>query len=125
LVVILKGCAMPERPAPTRDEVLAYLHERRNWGRWGEDDQMGAINLITAEKRATAARSVRTGRVVSLSRDFPKTPGPANPQPAQHFDRVFTVGARAGPQRFALCPTKGHLGELGIGATYLEEWGIR
>ena len=43
---------MAERRIPTREEVLAYLHERRNWGRWGKDDQVGAINLITPEKRS-------------------------------------------------------------------------
>ena len=80
---------MPERPPPNRDEVLDYLHDRRNWGRWGEDDQRGAINLITAEKRVEAAHLVRTGRTVSLSRDVPKTPGPGNPQPAQHFVQTF------------------------------------
>lgn len=73
-----------ERAEPSRDEVLGYL-QRRNWGRWGADDQRGTINLITAEKRVAAARLVQTGRTVSLSREFPKTPGPTNPNPAQHF----------------------------------------
>jgi hypothetical protein len=36
---------MTERRLPTRQEVLSYLHERRNWGRWGPDDQVGALNL--------------------------------------------------------------------------------
>lgn len=36
-----------------------------------------------------AAGLVRTGRSVSLSRDFPKTPGRGNPQPAQHFVRMY------------------------------------
>jgi len=40
---------------PTKDEVLGYLRDRRNWGRWGADDQRGAINLITPEKRVRAA----------------------------------------------------------------------
>lgn len=84
---------MVERTLPSREEAIAALHERRNWGRWGEDDQRGAVNLITAEKRVRAAGLVRSGRIVSLSRDFPKTPGPANPQPAQHFIQSF---ARAG-----------------------------
>ena len=35
---------MAERRIPTREEVLSYLHQRRNWGRWGQDDQVGAIN---------------------------------------------------------------------------------
>ena len=72
---------MAERQIPTRQEVLAYLHERRNWGRWGQDDQVGAINLITPAKRLQAAALVRSGRSLSLSRDFPKLPGPGTPIP--------------------------------------------
>ena len=74
-----------ERRVPTKDEVLAYLKEDRNWGRWGEDDQVGAVNMVTNEKRLAAAQLVKTGRAVSLSREFPKTPAPNNPTPAQHF----------------------------------------
>ncbi|MXZ99878.1 MAG: cyclase family protein, partial [Acidimicrobiaceae bacterium] len=40
----------------------AYLAKHRNWGRWGHDDQLGALNLITAEKRRSSAAAVRTGR---------------------------------------------------------------
>jgi len=79
---------MGEQPVPERRDVLAYLRERRNWGRWGKDDQIGAVNLITARKRVAAAALVRSGRSVSLSRDFPKTPGPNNPTPGQHFMKV-------------------------------------
>jgi hypothetical protein len=41
-----------------------------NWGRWGKDDQLGALNLITAGKRTQAAALVKTGTVVSLSREM-------------------------------------------------------
>ena len=74
-----------ERRIPTKEEVLKYLREDRNWGRWGDDDQKGAVNLVTPEKRAAAARLVRSGRAVSLSRVFPKTPAPNNLTPAQHY----------------------------------------
>ena len=84
---------MAERHRPTRQEVLAYLHERRNWGRWGQDYQVGAINLITSEKRIQAAALVRTGRSVSLSRDFPKLPGPGNTYPAQHWMKTVPRGS--------------------------------
>lgn len=87
---------MPDRTPPTRDELIANLHGRRNWTRWGADDQRGAVNLITAEKRVQAAGLVRSGRIVSLSRDFPKTPGPGNPQPAQHFVQSFAREGRSG-----------------------------
>ena len=57
-----------ERRVPTKDEVLAYLKEDNNWGRWGDDDQKGAVNMVTDQKRAAAAGLVRTGKAVSLSR---------------------------------------------------------
>ena len=66
------------------DTVFAY---RRNWGRWGPDDPMGAVNLITPQKRAAAAALVRTGRTVSLSRVF---------EPDQHFMRISQGGTGGG-----------------------------
>lgn len=80
--------ARARRPAPTREEIVTILTERRNWGRWGDDDQLGTINLITPDKRVRAAALVRSGRSVSLSRPFPTTPGPGNPHPAQHYMKV-------------------------------------
>ncbi len=85
-----------ERRVPTKAEVLAYLAEDRNWGRWGADDQKGAVNLVTPEKRAAAARLVQTGRAVSLSRVFPKKPAPNNPTPAIHYMKRMDRGAGAG-----------------------------
>ncbi len=84
---------MQERTVPSRAEVLSYLKgERRNWNRWGPDDQRGAINLITPQKRVAAAGLVRSGRCLSLSLRYPKTPGPHNPHPAQHFMRWLPRG---------------------------------
>ena len=53
---------MVERRLPTKEEVESYLRDRRTWGRWGNDDEVGAINLITPDKCASAARLVRRGR---------------------------------------------------------------
>lgn len=82
-----------ERVVPTREQVLGYLRDRRNWGRWGDREELGTINLITPEKRAAAARLVQKGRSVSLSRLYPKQPGSDNPEPAQHFMRWFPRGS--------------------------------
>lgn len=38
-----------------------------NWGRWGADDELGTLNLITDEVRARAVAQARTGRCVSLA----------------------------------------------------------
>lgn len=37
-----------------------------NWGRWGTDDELGTVNHITDERRRTAMRSVRTGKIFDL-----------------------------------------------------------
>jgi kynurenine formamidase len=53
-----------------------------NWGRWGEDDESGTLNLITDAVRAKAAAEVRTGRAVSLAmpvRPAPILMGPSAP----------------------------------------------
>jgi kynurenine formamidase len=38
-----------------------------NWGRWGEDDQRGALNLLSGDVVRTALGAVRHGSVLSLS----------------------------------------------------------
>lgn len=68
-----------------RSEVLDFLRETRNWGRWGDEDQKGAINLVTEEKTLSAARLVTTGRTVSLSRPIATAPASNNRRPPQHF----------------------------------------
>jgi kynurenine formamidase len=40
---------------------------RNNWGRWGQDDQQGTLNLITPKEIQAAAKLVRTGKVYSLA----------------------------------------------------------
>ncbi len=56
-----------ERPMPTQDEVLEYFRTLSNWGRWGDDDELGTLNHITDDARLAAARAVRHGRSVSCA----------------------------------------------------------
>lgn len=53
---------------PSQQEIDRLLLERNNWGRWGRDDQLGCLNMITDGKRLSAARLVRHGRTATLSR---------------------------------------------------------
>ncbi len=57
----------------TREQFDTWMTELSNWGRWGADDQLGALNLITSAKRVAAARLVRAGRTVSMARDMTVT----------------------------------------------------
>jgi kynurenine formamidase len=52
------------------DELLALAAEVSNWGRWGEDDQLGTLNHISPHHRAVAAGTVQEGRQLSLSIPF-------------------------------------------------------
>jgi kynurenine formamidase len=62
---------------PSEQEVLHYFDKLSNWGRWGADDRLGTLNLITPERRLAGAALVRDGIVVSLSRDMdPESPDP-------------------------------------------------
>lgn len=83
---------MPQRPLPTAEEVRSYIRDRRNWGRWGKDDERGAINLITPAKRVAATKLVKSGRSVSMSRPFPKDPGINNSLPAHHYMKTLPRG---------------------------------
>lgn len=71
-------------PAMTTADVDALRRRLSNWGRWGPDDQLGALNHIRPEHRAAAAAGVRTGRTVSCARPLATTAAPENPSPAQH-----------------------------------------
>ena len=38
-----------------------------NWGRWGDDDERGSLNLLTPERVLAATHVCTTGKVYSLS----------------------------------------------------------
>jgi kynurenine formamidase len=71
---------------PPLDEptMRAMFDQVCNWGRWGAEDEMGALNFITPETRLAAARLVESGESISLSHDFPTIPHRDNPYPAHH-----------------------------------------
>ena len=55
------------RPLVTKAEYERWQTELSNWGRWGKDDELGTLNLITPAKRAQAAALVKDGVTVSLA----------------------------------------------------------
>lgn len=54
----------------TLDEYRRVGEKLRNWGRWGADDQLGTLNLITPEAVRAAAATVKRGAVFPLGVDF-------------------------------------------------------
>jgi hypothetical protein len=70
------GSAGPERAPVTKAQADRWMTELSNWGRWGKDDQLGAMNLITPQKRQQAMALAKTGTVVSLERPVVLSPKP-------------------------------------------------
>src|ERR1700723_552923 len=93
---------VPRDPMATAD-VLAFHQTLSNWGRWGEDDQLGALNLITPEVTAAAAATVRTGRTVSCGRPLDTVASPDNPSPGAHH-MTGTAREGMGADFFAIAP---------------------
>ena len=67
------------------------MTELSNWGRWGADDQKGAVNLITPAKRKQSLAAVKDGVSVSLARTAETKEALDNPRPV-----VLTMGGRRG-----------------------------
>ncbi|MEK6287010.1 MAG: cyclase family protein [Acidobacteriota bacterium] len=78
----------------TKADVDAMMKELSNWGRWGKDDQLGAMNLITPAKRKQAAALVKDGVSISLARDTNTETAPDNAQPYEHSMTLSGVGNR-------------------------------
>ena len=74
----------PEPRTVPKAQFEKWMAELNNWGRWGKDDEKGALNLITNESRRKASRLVREGFAVSLSHDAEKETAPDNPRPFVH-----------------------------------------
>jgi kynurenine formamidase len=70
---------------------LAELADRvRNWGRWGDDDQLGCGNLLTPEAARRGVEAVGDGRRVRLAVDL-RSDGVQVGQPARRFNPVLAV----------------------------------
>ena len=64
-----------------KTDVDKWMKELSNWARWGKDDQIGAVHLITPAKRKAAAALVTEGYSVSLARDTEMTKEVDNQNP--------------------------------------------
>jgi hypothetical protein len=83
-------------------QIARWESELSNWGRWGPDDQLGTLNLVTPEKTREAAQLVRDGVTVSLAH-FVSEEEAIDSQtfgPTEHW--MTSVDPATGLPRFAL-----------------------
>jgi kynurenine formamidase len=105
-----------ERPSGRLDPagIHGYMTSLSNWGRWGPDDELGTLNLITSQQITAAARLVQAGRPVPCG--WPVGPeisdvygapqrlmllGGAGPPPEQEAGPLPEPGARPLPEQEA------------------------
>lgn len=88
-ILLALACAYGQ-PKVTEADVEGWMDSLSNWGRWGPDDQLGAVNLITPETRMAAAKLVEKGVSVSMARDMEKDSAVDNPRPFLH--KMLNVG---------------------------------
>ena len=77
-------------------DVDRLVTELSNWSRWGKDDELGAINLITPKKRKHAAALVTQGVSVSLARLPEEDEAADNPKP--FIQKMLLTGSEIGNQ---------------------------
>ena len=73
-----------QRPPVTRETIDRWAEELSNRGRWGADDELGTLNLITSAHRVRASRLVTEGISVSLSHDYIKERAEDATSPWEH-----------------------------------------
>ena len=86
----------------TAHEFRALFDAVSNWGRWHDGGRRGALNLLTPACVERAARLVRSGVTVTLSRALTTEARIDVPQPADHHMTMLTdedIGS--GSVRFA------------------------
>jgi kynurenine formamidase len=77
-IALLVGISLPHarsasnaRPTiATEADFNRALKELSNWGRWGNDDELGASNLITPAKRRQALALAKEGLTISMAHDI-------------------------------------------------------
>src|SRR5438876_185245 len=67
------------------ERMRQIFEEVKSWGRWGADDERGALNLITPDRVVHASSLVTTGQVVSCAHDLSAEPSAENTSPALHM----------------------------------------
>ena len=85
LIVALPAGRLSSQTAPshvvTEAQYERWKKDLSNWGRWGKDDEIGTLNLITPAKRKQAAALVKEGFSVSLAADTDTVKAVDNPNP--------------------------------------------
>ena len=99
IALILLGFSLVASPMANaqlaKEVVEQWMDELSNWGRWGAEDELGSLNLITPQTRVAAATLVQQGISVSLAHEVLKETALDNNSPYDH--EMTAIGSSPGP----------------------------
>ena len=101
----------------TAEQFDRWMTELSNWGRWGDDDELGTLNLITPAKRTQAAALVTAGVTVSLSRSLALG---EHETFQRGFENEFALGAQSFGERMAWIEEQHRIGYHASPLTHLD-----
>ena len=102
----------------TKADVDRMAQELSNWGRWGPEDERGALNLITEEARAAALRLIEDSAVVSCALPLPVRNAPGNYRPVEHH--VLRAGDAASREGLSFSADYFAIAPHGMATTHLD-----
>ncbi len=85
---------------PLPAEIDELSRKVSNWGRWGDDDELGCGNLLTEESTRRGVAAVRRGRRISLAADL-KQDGIQVGQPARRYNPILSLTSLNERDKFA------------------------
>ena len=96
------GDTRGDRVDVSAGEFRALFEGVCTWGRWVDRGERGALNYLTPDRVANAARLVTSGITVTLSRPLATGRRIDNPRPADHYMTMLPdMDAGPGAERFA------------------------
>ncbi|GGJ89447.1 cyclase [Alloalcanivorax dieselolei] len=109
---MLAGCLLASAAPLLAETAMERLQKDApsNWSKWGEEDQVGALNYLSEESVLTGLKAVSKGRTFTLQIPMTSGSGPVFPGriPTQHFmaqdASVYSAGkaeALAGGVKFS------------------------
>ena len=100
IIIVIVLCSISFSAISAKPELVSrqqfdeWFDEISNWGRWGKDDELGTLNLITPEIRSHAASLASEGISISLALDLGKAKSEYNPHPLELTSWVRNVGGQ-------------------------------
>lgn len=106
--------------SPSEEDVVGYLGRLSNASRWGADDELGTLNLITPEVRLRALATVRDGMTIGCAPPISIEPGASDVLEPPVHEAVGTSPMTDGSPRVGTASDRIGLPAHGVTVTHID-----